>query len=112
MVFPYDGLQMPWVDMHSLLNLLREVNEPGHRFASIRVHVLSIVTFLHQGVFVCACATHLTIFSGVIGNSSILTPKGLSASSTARVTAGGATIRPPSPPPLTPYAVKGEGVTW
>src|SRR5205807_8127287 len=59
-----------------------------------------------------ACPTHLTIFSGVIGSSSILIPNGLSASSTARVTAGGATMRPPSPPPLTPNAVKGEGVSW
>src|SRR5690348_12622437 len=31
----------------------------------------------------CACVTHRTIFSGVIGISSILVPRGLSASSTA-----------------------------
>src|SRR6266487_7025943 len=44
MMFLYKGLQMPWVDIHSLVNFLREVNEPGHRFASMRVHVLSINT--------------------------------------------------------------------
>src|SRR5260370_6725352 len=51
MMFPYDGLQMPWVDIHSLVNLLREVNEPRHRFASIRVHVLAINTSLCQVVY-------------------------------------------------------------
>src|SRR6266702_96722 len=44
MMFPYDSLQMSWVDIHSLVKFLREVNEPGHRFASMRVHVLSINT--------------------------------------------------------------------
>ena len=45
-----------------------------------------------------------------IGSSSMRAPKGARASSTARVTAGGAIMRPPSPPPFTPCAVYGEGV--
>ena len=46
-------------------------------------------------------------------HSSTRTPKGASASSTAAARAAGAIMRPPSPPPLTPYSVKGDGVsTW
>jgi hypothetical protein len=44
-------------------------------------------------------------FAGVTGIASILTPKGRRASSIAAQTAGGAPIRPPSPPPLMPYSV-------
>ena len=50
---------------------------------------------------------------GVSGSESTLMPSGLSASSTAAAMAGGAPMRPPSPPPLMPYSVKGDGVsTW
>src|SRR5260370_1357350 len=67
-----------------------------------RSSIRNFLLFIDFYEAACACATHHTIFSVVIGNSSIFTPKGLTASSTARVTAGGATMRPPSPPPLTP----------
>jgi hypothetical protein len=82
-----DGLSSPWGGVVALLW------SPLH-----------LQSHFYEGCD-CACETHWTIFSGVIGISAILMPKGLSASSTALVTAGGATIRPPSPPPLTPYAV-------
>ena len=50
---------------------------------------------------------------GVIGSASTLTPSGCSASSIAEQIAGGAPMRPPSPPPLIPYSVYGDGVsTW
>ena len=50
---------------------------------------------------------------GVIGSPSTFTPNGRSASSTAAAIAGGAPIRPPSPPPLIPNSVNGDGVsTW
>ena len=42
---------------------------------------------------------------GVTGSVSIRTPSGRSASSIAQASAGGATMRPPSPAPLTPYSV-------
>ena len=61
--------------------------------------------------YFCASLTQDVIFSGVIGISAIVTPKGARASSTARVIAGGETILPPSPPPLTPNSVKGDGVS-
>src|SRR6185437_6946705 len=38
MMFPDNGLQVARIDKHSLVNLLRKVNKPGHRFASLRVH--------------------------------------------------------------------------
>ncbi len=51
--------------------------------------------------------------SGVIGSSVRRTPNGCSASLTAALIAAGAIIRPPSPPPLTPCGVYGDGVsTW
>src|SRR5260370_39037897 len=34
MVFPDHGLEVPWVDMHSLIDLLGKVDHSGHRFAS------------------------------------------------------------------------------
>src|SRR5690606_1581182 len=60
----------------------------------------------------CAAGTAATIRSGVIGTSSTNTPSGRSASLTALATAVGAMSRPPSPAPLTPYSVNGEGVSW
>ena len=58
--------------------------------------------------YLCASLTQDVTFSGVIVISAIVTPKGARASSTARVIAGGETILPPSPPPLTPNSVKGD----
>jgi hypothetical protein len=49
--------------------------------------------------------------AGVTGMASIFTPNGRSASSVAAQTAGGAPMRPPSPPPLIPYSVYGDGVS-
>src|SRR5215471_10230906 len=50
---------------------------------------------------------------GEIGRLSTLIPNGRKASSTADAIAAGAPIRPPSPPPLIPNSVKGDGVsTW
>ena len=43
--------------------------------------------------------------AGVTGRLSMRTPSGRSASSIAQATAGGATMRPPSPAPFTPYSV-------
>ena len=51
------------------------------------------------------------IRSGVIGSSVRRTPSGYSASLTAALMAAGAIIRPPSPPPLTPCGVYGNGVS-
>src|SRR5262249_13323657 len=48
--------------------------------------------------------------SGVIGSSVMRTPSGARASLTAALIAAGAIIRPPSPPPLTPGGVYGDGV--
>ena len=50
---------------------------------------------------------------GVIGSSVRRTPSGASASLTAALMAAGAIILPPSPPPLMPCGVYGDGVsTW
>ena len=51
------------------------------------------------------------IRSGVIGSSVRRTPSGASASLTAALMAAGAIIRPPSPPPLMPCGVYGDGVS-
>src|SRR5262249_12517430 len=62
-----------------------------------------------------ACAARISVRSlrGVIGSESTFTRSGRSASSMAAQIAGGAPMRPPSPPPLIPYSVYGEGVsTW
>ena len=58
-----------------------------------------------------AASTSVASRSGVIGSSAMVTPSGASASSTALASAAGAIMRPPSPPPFTPYSVKGEGVS-
>ena len=50
----------------------------------------------------CACRTHRTIRSGVMGSSETSIPSGARASWTAFATAAGATMRPPSPLPLSP----------
>jgi hypothetical protein len=53
----------------------------------------------------CASRIRVRSLRGVIGSASTLTPSGRSASSIAEQIAGGAPMRPPSPPPLMPYSV-------
>src|ERR1041385_1704470 len=49
------------------------------------------------------------IRSGDTGRSAIVTPKGLSASSTPAITHAAAGIVPPSPAPFTSIGLRGEG---
>ena len=58
-----------------------------------------------QAAASCASRIRVRSLRGVIGSASTLTPSGRSASSIAEQIAGGAPMRPPSPPPLMPYSV-------
>ena len=49
--------------------------------------------------------------SGVAGIGTSRTPKSRSASTTALITAGGAPVVPPSPPPLTPSGLLGASTS-
>src|SRR5262249_4222990 len=66
---------------------------------------------IHDRAAARATSTRVATRSGVIGSSSIVTPSGASASSTALASAAGAIMRPPSPPPFTPYSVNGDGAS-
>src|SRR3954447_13891564 len=55
MVLPDNRLEVTWINIHSLVNLLTEVNKPGHRCASL----VNMLTLVHNGargnVQVLAC---------------------------------------------------------
>jgi hypothetical protein len=57
-----------------------------------------------------AC-TVATMSAGFTGSSRTRMPYSRRASSMAAETTDGVTMRPPSPPPLMPYSVNGDGVS-
>src|SRR5260370_28960410 len=60
----------------------------------------------------CVERTAATIWSGLIGVALSSTAKGARASQTALAIAAGGATAPPSPTPLTPSGLSGEGECW
>src|ERR671933_2368238 len=60
---------------------------------------------------VCRDRTAANRASGVIGSELMYTPSGRSASATALASAGGVLMQFPSPTPLAPSSVTGDGVS-
>src|SRR5262249_49679326 len=66
---------------------------------------------LHAALRLAAAAIASKIRAGVMGEHASSAPKGRRASLPAWVAAGGGAFAPPSPRPLTPNSVWGEGVS-
>ena len=73
---------------------------------------LSGASCLHQEIEGRAMRAALTMCSGLIGVALNSTPNSESASETAFAMAAGGATAPPSPTPLTPSGLSGDGDSW